>query len=409
MSLDKASVKRLIGEREGLTTEQKKALRILLNSDTIKLDSVVSQNQLLPNGELVEVIEDMASFLPNTVGIQSTVQLEKMEAEAQRKETMKSVLVRYWNCSESPIPFRYSPNSVEWEDLREFIESKFPGSFDRNKTLKVYALTSPKLWATRQRVVVRDGYILKEQLAILSECKEDGAGLYFSMDISPETSPTEKTANGKSKKGRRNRRQEIVATAVDVVDSLSNSSRGSAQREFHDCVLLRDGSQCWFCGLTDVDQLEAAHLYQYSTSERGEAYSAKEQVELFDMLSVQNVNNGVTLCKMCHTIFDHHLIYVDVSNDKDTKMYSLRVADAVLYDPFYGKYFKPLNSKSLTAPANPKWFPVDELFKYRQRQYDTAKASRDLIQGKKKFSCSCSRRFETLRGLQAHKNSRVCG
>lgn len=82
-----------------------------------------------------------------------------------------------------------------------------------------------------------------------------------------------------------------------TVKSRSSSSSCPMQEEFRACVMNRDGLICVLCRATpNVLLLEAAHIVPFESS-IGDCMR-------YGLPAVNEVRNGIMLCKVCHYLFD---------------------------------------------------------------------------------------------------------
>jgi hypothetical protein len=94
------------------------------------------------------------------------------------------------------------------------------------------------------------------------------------------------------------------SSAISSPSHLLSSRSG--QTEFNEGVLRRDLNSCMFCDATG--NLSAAHLIAYKEigSPSLNAIFAKCHIG-----TIQDLANGITLCKMCHDQFDYHFVGVN--------------------------------------------------------------------------------------------------
>jgi len=138
--------------------------------------------------------------------------------------------------------------------------------------------------------------------------------------------------------------------AGSKVKSQSSGGR-PMQDEFRACVLNRDGRVCVLCRTApEVILLEAAHIVPYEMSISG--------CLPYGLPAVNEVRNGIMLCKPCHYFFDRYLWYVG-TDDK------VVVARAVLLDSDLARRWNALNGKQLLRPlatdvVKSSWWPIPQ-------------------------------------------------
>jgi len=202
---------------------------------------------------------------------------------------------------------------------------------------------------------------LHTSLNLLHTSTENDAGIYVVFGTeSPKSSPNDKEA------------QIISDDNNSKISSLSGhsySSRGSVQDDFRDRVLNRDNNMCWFC--KDTKYLEAAHVFEVFNEHDLNEFSREAFFEKYNICTVYETRNGITLCKECHGVFDAALCCVTTSSTGDgaAHIYTLLVADAVIADREFHVKWNALNNCVLAAPNTPLKiadFPTPALFMYRQ-------------------------------------------
>lgn len=144
--------------------------------------------------------------------------------------------------------------------------------------------------------------------------------------------------------------------AGSKVKSQSSGGR-PMQEEFRACVINRDGLACVLCRGTL--QLEAAHIVPFETS--------ISDCGRYGLPAVNEVRNGIILCKQCHYFFDRYLWYV---KDDGTVV----VADAVLHDPELKRCWNALNGTNLQQPTatdilRSSWWPIPQTWAFRYEKF----------------------------------------
>ena len=88
---------------------------------------------------------------------------------------------------------------------------------------------------------------------------------------------------------------ENPASAEEVYRKVK--SRGLGQQIFRDALLLAYDGQCAMCGLTYDEALQGAHIVAWAEASHAERL---------------DVRNGVLLCSLHHSLFDHGYLTVDL-------------------------------------------------------------------------------------------------
>ncbi len=139
-----------------------------------------------------------------------------------------------------------------------------------------------------------------------------------------------------------------------------SSGSNPVQEEFRACVMNRDGRVCVLCqSTTDTLLLEAAYIVPFETS-IGECVR-------YGLPAVNEVRNGIILCKICHYFFDRYLWYVNARGN-------VVVADAVLRDSELTRRWSALNGLSLQQPPatdtlKTSWWPIPQTWAFREEKF----------------------------------------
>jgi hypothetical protein len=147
--------------------------------------------------------------------------------------------------------------------------------------------------------------------------------------------------------------------AGSKVKSQSSGGR-PMQEEFRACVMNRDGRLCVLCRATPATLLlEAAHIVPFET--------CIDQCMRYGLPAVNEVRNGIILCKICHYFFDRYLWYV-------TAVGKVVVADAVLQDSELTRHWRALNGIRLQQPPatdtlKTSWWPIPQTWAFREEKF----------------------------------------
>jgi len=123
------------------------------------------------------------------------------------------------------------------------------------------------------------------------------------------------------------------------------------QKSFRERVLLAYQNQCAFCKLRHRELLDAAHIIPDS-HESG----------------IPIVQNGVSLCKIHHAVFDSHIVGI-------TPDYSIHVRTDVLNEidgPMLKYGIQSLENNTLLLPRNKTDWPDRERLAERYQQFEAA-------------------------------------
>ena len=157
---------------------------------------------------------------------------------------------------------------------------------------------------------------------------------------------------------------ELSPPGTPSVAGSKVKSQSSGGRPMHDdfraCVMNRDGHICVLCRATpNTLLLEAAHVMPF---EMGII-----DCERYGLPAVNEVRNGIILCKHCHYFFDRYLWYVGSDG-------FVVVADALLQDSELKKRWKPLNGRPLLQPPpehilKASWWPIPQTWAFRHEKF----------------------------------------
>ena len=206
------------------------------------------------------------------------------------------------------IPFYLGSNHPplltirNWSDASQILEVPFPKSLadlmrclclktQMSPPLNIYFLGELKHLEAREKIVDDSGLMAcLDKIVGWNICDNPILPeILFQFGQSPINTPDKLTKK---------------SSAISSPSHLLSSRSG--QTEFNEGVLRRDLNSCMFCDATD--NLSAAHLIAYKEigSPSLNAIFAKCHIG-----TIQDLANGITLCKMCHDQFDYHFVGVN--------------------------------------------------------------------------------------------------
>lgn len=206
----------------------------------------------------------------------------------------------------------------------------------------------------------------------------------------------------------------IPGAEMDTIDTysshtsfISNSSKKSSSstrdpivaEQFREAVFHRDGKICLIC--KDDKSVDAAHVYPFHPD------TIYRSCELFELASdailynVNNVCNGITLCKMCHGQFDHGLWnltpYEDIDyNARPTKFY-IFVSDALQKSTHkHNEHWAAHVGAEFIFPSRAEFYPKAIQWYLRREYCQKAQQEREANRTKYPFSCDkCGKGYKT--------------
>lgn len=204
------------------------------------------------------------------------------------------------------------------------------------------------------------------------------------------------------------------------------------QREFRQMVLARDSEgcvrpdaallqspppaifRCVFCEklLQPLKkQIEACHVVPHAVGERlGKSLDVEQQLAIGG--STEDIANGVSVCSICHGVFDSGLLWVEVDADGTQRIHVHESSRQVAH-------YAPLHEKRVHMPANPAFpFPGVAAWRWRrewatmQRDHDVAQTERKLaeleLQGSPQIPCRCGRANVNKKCRTGTQNTPAC-
>ena len=120
------------------------------------------------------------------------------------------------------------------------------------------------------------------------------------------------------------------------------------QRGFRERVLQAYRSQCAFCNLKHSELLDAAHIVPDGEPD-----------------GTPTVDNGLALCKIHHSAFDHHIIGI-------TPDYQIKIRTDILEEidgPMLTYGIQKLHDQKLILPKSKKYWPSREKLDWRHQRF----------------------------------------
>ena len=250
----------------------------------------------------------------------------------------------------------------------------------------IYFLPEPYNFISRQKIDTIEELRCKVQDVLADETLK--SGIYVNASAtSPDQAPPE---------------EDSVSSSLS--SNSQSSSRGSQQHCFSSRVLKRDEEMCVFCGHTNIDNLEAAHIIDVSPGNNVTDLNAL--LESFSLLTLYDTENGITLCKTCHKVFDADLCCVCSDN-------SITVAEAIFScgDNKFITHWEALQGKQIKLPVGRYYLkaPNSAALAYRKARFEECGERRSRLRVEKPFICKlCGVRTKTARGLVSHMGSNKC-
>lgn len=137
--------------------------------------------------------------------------------------------------------------------------------------------------------------------------------------------------------------------------SVSEKSNRSGQSAFADAVKRTDEYKCVVCSATG--NLEAAHHIPVS-----------EKLDKFKLLAHMDANNGYSMCKDCHSLYDNSLFYIDGAA-------TIIVSEALAaHNP---KFAADHNNKQIEVSSRRQnGLMTQEMEEYRKKLFDSRRLKR---------------------------------
>ena len=198
-----------------------------------------------------------------------------------------------------------------------------------------------------------------------------------------------------------------------VESSLTTHSECNLEENFHQRVLLRDESCCLFCGDCDLTHLKAAHMLRHEDIRPPVlgADNTNELLQQYQLNSLYDTNNGITLCHDCNYAFEGELccVRVQLNTNGSPTSYKLIVANYLKYLPEFSMKWKPLDGKNIKIPKKKeslKYWPSVVLFQYREGQYIMNWNGQNHTE--LTTCCRCYTRLKSLSELANHMRANIC-
>jgi len=180
----------------------------------------------------------------------------------------------------------------------------------------------------------------------------------------------------------------VITPSITSKSSVGSGRRDSAsQKQFRDLLLDRDGHKCVLCSYTK--NVEAAHILPISAD--------ATNLEKYNLSTFDDVQNGIILCKTCHSYFDALFWCVN-------KQGKVEVANALLQYPDTKGHFRRYIGQTLQLEKeHKKIWPRKDLLAYQESRYRISAMERQLVQAEYPFICNeCSERYRTEASLNVH-------
>lgn len=291
--------------------------------------------------------------------------------------------------------FEFDQDAVSMQYIFQWIKAKFSAviSFAHGFAAKVYYLSDLESWD--QRIRINDDESLRSNLMQVSNDVSQQSYIMVSIEQESPTKPA-CDVNASSKQS-------------SAVSSLTDHSSDSAQDNFHQRVLKRDGC-CVFCGDCVPAHLFVAHIFDVcpATGIPGEDVEFLQQYGITDLYET---DNGITLCGECYDVFNALLCCVKVEFDSAGVVigHTIVVANALTSSAKFADKWSKLDGASVRVPTNPlllKYWPPAELFEFRKSKLDEyaekcLRLSEDLPN-----ICKCGKRNMSAAGLANHMRYR---
>jgi hypothetical protein len=149
-------------------------------------------------------------------------------------------------------------------------------------------------------------------------------------------------------------------------------------------VLQRDDQKCIFCD--SRLSLETAHIFSVSKSNKMGSRLDDYIFKNFEIMSVYDTSNGLTLCKSCHGVFDAHHCYLEPINENGEEIFILHFADAIKRSTIPSLiHFRGLEGKRIKFNSMSKYHPTKKLIEHTKTKFDQAYKGRL----NNRFKCTC--------------------
>lgn len=102
---------------------------------------------------------------------------------------------------------------------------------------------------------------------------------------------------------------------VNTNRSSTSKSSGSAQEEFREVILARDGKCCLVCGNCNDKSLEAAHVIDLFPKNKSLDVTLEQLQKIYHLSSKYDWKNGLLLCRNCHKQYDDFDMGIDGEGD----------------------------------------------------------------------------------------------
>jgi hypothetical protein len=157
---------------------------------------------------------------------------------------------------------------------------------------------------------------------------------------------------------------------------------------------------CVFCAATE--NLEAAHLLPNETDLTEEEFI--KWCKRCKVAGLMDLANGITLCRDCHTQFDHFFVGVDPAT------MSLEVSNALsrsAVEKVRSKWER-LQGKRVSPRSEMGKWPSKESFRDKFIEFKKQTKERQAKNMELKYICErCTKRFSSAKGLKSHQGSKT--
>jgi len=189
----------------------------------------------------------------------------------------------------------------------------------------------------------------------------------------------------------------------DNETSSKNSSRDSHQQKVMNSeVTMRDGNKCVIC--EEATSLFAGHILELRDVKSLDAREVFELKLRLNISSMYGVDNGFTLCKLCHTMYDSSILWIRVD---ESGRFTAECDPACISDPLfsYRDHASMINNKSLRIPE-PKFqraWPPKEVVQWRYEDNRKMANERKAKCESMEFECTrCGEVFSSIKQLTNH-------
>ena len=172
-------------------------------------------------------------------------------------------------------------------------------------------------------------------------------------------------------------------------------------------IVSRDASKCVIC--SDTSSLIASHIVdiqvfsQNSQDKQCAVYAATELDGFYQ------VHNGITLCNLCHTMYEHSILSI---YDVNASCYIATCIEGCFHDPLFVHqvHARKIHKRRLRVPENILAWPKVKTVQWRHEINTKKMEQRQRMDTAKDYEClKCGMLFSALKGLTSHRTyTRKC-